>query len=48
MAEVKPYKIPYAAILLAFIVVLLIVGLIMKYSLGKYDDKNIIEIIRIR
>lgn len=46
MAEVKPYKIPYAAILLAFIVVLLLVGLIMKYSLGKYDDKNIIEIIR--
>lgn len=41
-----PYKLPYFAILIAFVFVMLIIGIIMRYSLKKQAKQNIIETIR--
>jgi len=42
----KGFNIPYKAILIAIIFVILIVSIIMKYSINKINKQNIIETIR--
>ncbi len=43
---VRPYKLPYTAILISIVFVILIVFMIMHYSMNKINKQNIIETIR--
>jgi len=43
---ISTYTLPIKAILIAIVFVMIIVGIIMKYSLNKINKQNIIETIR--
>lgn len=45
-SDPTPYSIPYKAILISSVVVLVLITIIMKYALGKFSKEGIIETIR--
>lgn len=45
-SDYTPYSIPYKAIVISSVVVLLLISIIMKYGLDKFNKESIIETIR--
>lgn len=43
---ISEYVVPFNAIIISIIFVMVIVGIIMRYSLNKINKQNIIETIR--